>query len=162
MLSAARAFPVVVMLKQAAVAVVVFSACGLLPVAEAADPELSIPPAVPAVPPGLPARLLAVGTVPHDALDKEGETLGGFGSGLAADPGTADRYFSVTDRGPGDGTIDYRPRIQTWRINRDPADPARLRIVLEATAILTGSGGQRMTGLHPVAPGPDSPPLPTV
>lgn len=100
---------------------------------------------------GNPPTLAAVGDVPFDALDREGETLGGFGSGLAYDA-KADRWLAVADRGPGDGAIDYRPRFQTLRV--DPpseAGPARLAITVETTTIFLDADGKPFAGHSPDA-----------
>lgn len=97
------------------------------------------------------ARVLAVGTVAHDALDAQGETLGGFGSGLALDGAEADHYLALPDRGPGDGSIDYRPRFHRLRVTRDPTDATRLHTTVEATVILLDEDGKPFTGLAPDA-----------
>ncbi len=94
-----------------------------------------------------PPTLAAVGQVSFDALDREGETLGGFGSGLAYDA-KADRWLAVADRGPGDGAIDYRPRFQTLRVERDAS---QLTIAVEATTIFLDADGKPFTGHSPDA-----------
>lgn len=101
---------------------------------------------------GNPPTLAAVGDVPFDALDCEGETLGGFGSGLAYDA-KADRWLAVADRGPGDGTIDYRPRFQTLRVDQPSSDAgsSRLVVTVETTTIFLDADGKPFTGHLPDA-----------
>ncbi len=66
-------------------------------------------------------KLLAVGNVPHNAVDKSGLTdklqdgtphnrLGGFGSAIAHVAG--DRFLLLPDRGPKDGASVYQCRFQ--------------------------------------------------
>ena len=52
------------------------------------------------------ADLETVGSIPSSTLDSLGETAGGYGSAAAYDAKAGILYFS-SDRGPGDGTIDY-------------------------------------------------------
>ena len=52
--------------------------------------------------------LASVGSIPANTLDSLGETAGGYGSGSAYDP-KAGLLYLTSDRGPGDGTIDYSP-----------------------------------------------------
>jgi hypothetical protein len=56
------------------------------------------------------ADLESVGSVPSSTLDSLGDTAGGYGSGSAYDPKAGILYLT-SDRGPGDGTIDYSPRL---------------------------------------------------
>ena len=58
----------------------------------------------------LGADLQSVGSVPSSTLDSLGDTAGGYGSGSAYDPKAGILYLT-SDRGPGDGTIDYSPRL---------------------------------------------------
>ncbi len=110
-----------------------------LTLGSAAEPE----------PPALSSRLLAVGSVPHDARDKEGETLGAFGSGLCCDGAQEGRYLAVADRGPGDGTIDYRPRYQALRVERDVENPARLHVTVEGTTLFSDAERHPYSGFEP-------------
>ena len=56
------------------------------------------------------ADLASVSSLPASTLDSLGDTAGGFGSGSAYDPKAGILYLT-SDRGPGDGTIDYSPRL---------------------------------------------------
>lgn len=108
----------------------------------------ALPPLVSAAPPPT-AELTAVGSVRHDALDRLGETLGAFGSGLAYDP-RADRWLAVADRGPGDGAIDFRPRFQTLRVERPlGGGGTRLAITVEATTLFQDAEGHPFAGHSP-------------
>lgn len=75
--------------------------------------------------------LVAVGRVPADATDARGpglDTLGGFGSAAFFDPATwsknGDTYsgvlYALPDRGFGDGTRNYLPRIQVFDLSITP------------------------------------------
>jgi len=60
--------------------------------------------------PALGADLESLGSIPSSTLDFLGDTAGGYGSGSAYDP-KAGLLYLTSDRGPGDGTIDYSPRL---------------------------------------------------
>ena len=72
---------------------------------------------------------MAVGRLPADAKDKQGDTLGGIGSGMAADLGAwkrdGDSYtgtlYMVPDRGWNtEGTLDFQGRVQVFDIKLAP------------------------------------------
>ena len=56
------------------------------------------------------ADLESVGSIPSSTLDSLGDTAGGYGSGSAYDA-KAGLLYLTSHRGPGDGTIDYSPRL---------------------------------------------------
>ena len=69
--------------------------------------------------------LVAVARLPADAKDKQGDTLGGIGSGMAADLGAwkrdGDSYtgtlYMVPDRGWNtEGTLDFQGRVQVFDV----------------------------------------------
>ena len=69
--------------------------------------------------------LVAVARLPADAKDKLGDTLGGIGSGMAADLGAwkrdGDSYtgtlYMVPDRGWNtEGTLDFQGRLQVFDV----------------------------------------------
>jgi hypothetical protein len=95
-----------------------------------------------------PPRLIASGSIAADALDRLGETVGGIGSGLVYDAHEK-VYLAVSDRGPGDGMIDYRPRFHRLRISQAPGDPTKLTIEILETVLLRSPEGKEMTGLRP-------------
>jgi hypothetical protein len=63
-------------------------------------------------------ELGSAGSVPSSTLDSLGDTAGGYGSGSAYDPKAGILYLT-SDRGPGDGTIDYAPRLFALPLSRD-------------------------------------------
>jgi hypothetical protein len=83
-----------------------------------------------------------LGKVPHDRL-------GSFGSAIDA-LGRGDLYVCANDRGPGDGSADFRCRFQTFRITIDPAKAGAegaVRVELVATTLLTDGEGRPLTGV---------------
>ena len=58
----------------------------------------------------LGAELESVTSIPATTLDSLGETAGGYGSAAAYDRKAGILYLT-TDRGPGDGKIDFAPRL---------------------------------------------------
>ena len=88
-------------------------------------------------------RVLAAGRIPATAVDSYGETIGGIGSAIAVVPGG---LVMLSDRGAGDGTIDFRPRFQTFRLARNGW---ALGLTLDHTTLLRDSNGKCFTGLLP-------------
>src|ERR1700761_4175225 len=79
------------------------------------------------------ATLVGVARVASDALDSQGETLGGFGSGMMLVPqswhraghGFAARLDMLPDRGWNTaGTVDFRARVQKFDLSLVPDDGA--------------------------------------
>jgi hypothetical protein len=97
------------------------------------------------------ARVIAAGRISADARDSEGETLGGIGSAIETTP---DGVVMLSDRGPGDGTMDYRPRLQFFRVTREGG---KLGFKPERALVLRDSNGRAFTGLFPDLP-QDQPP----
>lgn len=90
----------------------------------------------------------AFGELPAATRDQNGDTVGGIGSGLVFDAKN-DQFFCISDRGPGDGTLPYRPRIAVLKI---PQDGNTLRPEVLRTIILKDAEGKAMTGLIPDNP----------
>lgn len=90
------------------------------------------------------ARIVAAGVVPADAVDAEGETIGGIGSAIEVLP--TGEIVMMSDRGPGDGTIDYRPRLQFFSM---ASEGSKLVLKLTRTVLLSDSNGRFFTGLLP-------------
>jgi hypothetical protein len=106
--------------------------------------------------------LVGVGRWPSGTFDQRGlrlDTLGGVFSGMVFDPASWRRtgdaatgftyhgtLYTVPDRGFGDGSHDYRPRIQTFSISVKPSygvGPAPQHQILfhnTATLLLTDEG----------------------
>lgn len=91
-------------------------------------------------------RIVAAGRVAADARDAEGETIGGIGSAIEIVPGGV---VMLSDRGAGDGALDYRPRMQFFRLDRDGA---ALNLALQKTVLLRDTEGRAFTGLLPDLP----------
>lgn len=89
--------------------------------------------------------LEATGELPADARDANGDTIGGIGSGLVYEP-KEDLFYCISDRGPGDGTLPYRPRIVVLKIRQDGKT---LHPEIVRSIILQDEKGRAMTGLIP-------------
>lgn len=90
----------------------------------------------------------AGGELAADTLDANGNTIGGIGSGVVYDAAN-DVYLMISDRGAGDGTLPYRPRIAVVKIAEDGKT---LVPKVEETIILKDEKGRAMTGLIPDNP----------
>jgi hypothetical protein len=109
------------------------------------------------------ATLVGVARIPADALDAQGETLGGFGSGMTLAPGSWHRKGKVfvaridflPDRGWNTaGTVDYRARVQRFDLSLLPDDGApghegQLKLTYKKSLLLTDAAGVPTTGLDP-------------
>lgn len=94
------------------------------------------------------AKIEAYGELPADTRDAAGDTIGGIGSALVCIPKT-DLFLCLSDRGPGDGSIAYRPRLAILRIVQNGV---QLETTLVETVILRDKEGREMTGLIPDDP----------
>ncbi|MEO6846398.1 MAG: esterase-like activity of phytase family protein [Chthoniobacterales bacterium] len=101
----------------------------------------------------------AYGTLPANAVDARGDTIGGIGSGICYDR-KIDRYFCVSDRGPGNGAFSYRPRFVIAKISPDPTALRKLRVDVEKVVILKDENGKEMTGINPSSDPTDHPVTP--
>lgn len=99
------------------------------------------------------AVIEAYGELPADTRDANGDTIGGIGSGLVYDS-KGDVYYSVSDRGPGDGTMPYRPRCVVLKIGQDGD---KLDISTVKSIIFRDESGREMTGLIPDDPEASTP-----
>ena len=104
-----------------------------------------------AIAPALGADLESVGSIPSSTLDSLGDTAGSYGSGSAYDAKAGILYLT-SDRGPGDGTIDYSPRLFTIPMPQDSvkvivnvSEPSSARLYKDVS-------GQPFTGLLPDSP----------
>lgn len=107
--------------------------------------------------------LVGVARIPSDARDSEGETLGGFGSGMALVPqslrvtagGISGTLGMLPDRGWNtQGTSDYRARLQMFDFVLNPqlgAPHAQtgLDLKFRKTLLLTDGDGAPTTGRDP-------------
>ena len=107
------------------------------------------------------AGLESVGCIPSSTLDFLGETAGSYGSAAAYDRQAGILYLT-TDRGPGDGKIDYAPRLYALPLPHDSGskDSSNFNFNLN----LTGPGtarlykdpdGKPFTGLIPDSDDPE-------
>src|SRR6185312_483240 len=97
--------------------------------------------------------LVGVARVPSSARDKYGDTLGGFGSAMAIQPGSWKRskngtytgiLVAVPDRGWNtQGTLDYRGRTQTFKIQFTPFNGANTNFQNQLV-----ENYQKLTALH--------------
>ncbi|CAN5627623.1 esterase-like activity of phytase family protein [soil metagenome] len=99
------------------------------------------------------AVIEASGELPADVRDKFGDTIGGIGSGMVYDAAN-DTYITVTDRGPGDGAIDFRPRYVVLKI---PQTGDKLEPKVVESVLFRDEMGREMTGLVPTDPAADFP-----
>jgi len=97
--------------------------------------------------------IVASGELPSDTRDASGTTIGGIGSGMVYDRKN-DLFYATTDRGAGDGTLPYSPRIAVLKIRRtgDKLEPQLLK-----TIVLRDQSGRPMTGLIPNDPTASTP-----
>ena len=107
------------------------------------------------------ADLASVSSLPASTLDSLGDTAGGFGSGSAYDPKAGILYLT-SDRGPGDGTIPYTPRLfaipmpqgssskdfLNFNFNLNSTEPSSARLYKDVS-------GQPFTGLLPDSSDPE-------
>ena len=108
-------------------------------------------------------ELVGVARVPADARDSLGETLGGFGSGMALVPGSRHqangsitaRLAMLPDRGWNtQGTTDYRARLHFFNFTLAPTDGAPghetgLKLAYDKSILLRDANGDVTTGLDP-------------
>ncbi|MDB5740008.1 MAG: uncharacterized protein JWP16_1048, partial [Alphaproteobacteria bacterium] len=135
---------------------------------------LCLLPAFPAFAGGEAPTLVGVARVPADAVDSQGETLGGFGSGMMLVPGSwkpvgsgfKARVAMLPDRGWNTaGTTDYRARLQTFDValapdDGNPGHEGQLKLTYKGALLLTDNKGVATTGLDPVAVRPAQAGLP--
>lgn len=110
--------------------------------------------------------LVAAARIASNARDAHGETLGGFGSGMALVPGSWHRSGNtykatlamLPDRGWNtEGTSDYQARLQYFDLTLTPYDGAQpvgqtgLKLTYRKSLMLTDAAGVATTGLDPSA-----------
>jgi hypothetical protein len=117
--------------------------------------------------------LVGVGRIPADSYDQLGtqvDTLGGIGSAVFLDASSvtltgdttngftySGTLYAMPDRGYGDGTQDYHPRIQVFRLTltpyygRGPVGQTQIAMSNVATIVLTFRG-HPFTGSDPNDP----------
>jgi hypothetical protein len=119
---------------------------------------------------------VGIARVPSNALDEFGETLGGFGSGMAMDLDSwhKDRdgsyrgaLYMLPDRGWNtQGTTDFRGRLYRFDVSLKPfygastTDQNQLSLHYRGSALFHERGGVPTTGLDPSGVKPATPLLP--
>jgi len=100
------------------------------------------------------ADLESVSSIPASTLDSLGETAGGYGSAAAYDAKAGILYFT-SDRGPGDGKIDYAPRLYALPLPKDSVN-VNLNLNEPSSARLyKDPDGKPFTGLIPDSSDPE-------
>ena len=99
------------------------------------------------------AVIEASGELPADTRDQLGDTVGGIGSGMVYDAKN-DTFLTLADRGPGDGSIDFRPRFVVLKI---PQKGDKLEPKVVESVLFRDENGREMTGLVPDDPAADFP-----
>jgi hypothetical protein len=111
--------------------------------------------------------LVGVARVPSNAVDEFGETLGGFGSGMAMDLASWHKnrdgsyggtLYMLPDRGWNtQGTVDYRGRLHRFDITLNPLNSGsttsqnQLQLQYKKSVLFHRLGGILTTGLDPDA-----------
>jgi hypothetical protein len=111
--------------------------------------------------------LVGVARVPSNAVDEFGETLGGFGSGMAMDVASwrknrdgsyGGTLYMLPDRGWNtQGTVDYRGRLHRFDITLNPLNSGsttsqnQLQLHYKESTLFHRWGGVLTTGLDPDA-----------
>ena len=90
----------------------------------------------------LAAALLAFAVVPGTATDRTGALLGGFSS--ARWSSERSELVLLSDRGPGDGTVPYQPRLQRYAVTLGSRS---VSLALKETIPLRDADGAAFSGL---------------
>jgi hypothetical protein len=108
--------------------------------------------------------LLGKASIPGDATDLSGLTadvstftqarLGSFGSAIEY-LGKDDLYLAIDDRGPGDGSLPWRCRWQTFRISLSPGAAEPVTVSLVSTTLMSDETGRGLNGLASIHAGDD-------
>jgi hypothetical protein len=80
-----------------------------------------------------------------DGSSTPADMLGSFGSAIAY-TGRGNRFIATDDRGPGNGNVAWRCRVQTLDIDIEPGAPRPVSVKLIATTLLSDSGGRPFAG----------------
>ena len=112
----------------------------------------------------LAAELESLNSIPSSTLDSMGDTAGSYGSGASYDRKAGILYLT-TDRGPGDGKIDFSPRLYALPLesssgNLNTKDSLNFNLNLKLTEPGTARlykdvDGKPFTGLIPNSSDPE-------
>src|SRR5262245_31801126 len=97
----------------------------------AANAPAGVPLIGKASPPGTARDTSGLAT--PDGSSTPSDLLGSFGSGIAY-TGQGNRFIAADDRGPGNGSVEWRCRVQTFDIAVDPgtAEPVTVKLITTA------------------------------
>jgi hypothetical protein len=109
--------------------------------------------------------LIGVARIPSNAVDQFGDTLGGFGSGMAMDLDSWHKnrdgsyggtLYMLPDRGWNtQGTVDFRGRLHRFEVTLNPLytgsamSQNQLQMKYKSSILFHRWGGQQTTGLDP-------------
>jgi hypothetical protein len=104
-------------------------------------------------------KLESVNSIASSTLDSLGDTAGSFGSGTSYDPKAGILYLT-TDRGPGDGKVDYSPRLYAISLPKDMTSQSNFNLNLNlsepsSARIYKDPDGKPFTGLAPDSSDPE-------
>ena len=112
----------------------------------------------------LAAELESLNSIPSSTLDSMGDTAGSYGSGASYDRKAGILYLT-TDRGPGDGKIDFSPRLYALPLesssgNSNTKDSLNFNLNLKLTQpgtarLYKDPDGKSFTGLIPDSSDPE-------
>ena len=93
-------------------------------------------------------KLEKLSSIPSSTLDSLNDTAGSFGSGAAYDPNSKTLYLT-TDRGPGDGAVDFAPRLYAIPFPPNEQNPAQTIQSHLAVHLYKDTDGKPFSGLTP-------------
>ena len=99
-------------------------------------------------------QLESLSSIPSATLDSLNDTAGSFGSGATYDPSTKTLYLT-TDRGPGDGNIDFSPRLYSIPLPEDEKNIASAIPSHLSAHLYKDPDGKPFTGLIPNSSDPE-------
>ena len=99
-------------------------------------------------------KLESVSSIPSSTPDSLNDTAGSFGSGAAYDPDSKTLYLT-TDRGPGDGNIDFSPRFYSIPLTPDEKNIASAIPSHLSAHLYKDPDGKPFTGLIPNSSDPE-------
>jgi hypothetical protein len=93
-------------------------------------------------------KLEKLSSIPSSTVDSLNDTAGSFGSGAAYDPNSKTLYLT-TDRGPGDGAVDFAPRLYAIPFPPNEQNPAQTIQSHLTPTLYKDTDGKPFSGLHP-------------
>ena len=93
-------------------------------------------------------KLEKLSSIPSSTVDSLNDTAGSFGSGAAYDPNSKTLYLT-TDRGPGDGAVDFAPRLYAIPFPPNEQNPAQTIQSHLSAHLYKDTDGKPFSGLHP-------------